>query len=83
MAGESSEVVSLVGMEMRAKALEDVLTGLSAHTQRCGSSFVRMRTHLRAMSKGLGVVPEAKPTTGGEPRERVLTPLGSFAVHVG
>jgi len=29
------------------------------------------------------VVPEAKPTTGGEPWERVLTPLGSFAVHVG
>jgi hypothetical protein len=61
-------------METRAKALEDVLTGLSAHTQRCGSSFVRMRTHLRAMSKGLGGIDEAKPTTGGE---------GSSAVHVG
>jgi hypothetical protein len=63
-----------MGMEMRAKALEDVLTVLSAHAPRGAARFVRMRTHLRAMSMGLGRVDEAKPTTGGE---------GSSAVHVG
>ena len=73
----------MVGMEMRAKAPEDVLTTLSGHAPRCASQFVRMRTQLRAMSKGLGVACEAKPTTGGEPRVRVLTPHGSSAAHVG
>jgi hypothetical protein len=61
-------------MKMRAKAPEDVLTGLSGHAPRCALQFVRMRTKLRAMSQGLGVVHEAKPTTGG---------VGSSAVHVG
>jgi hypothetical protein len=63
-----------MGMEMRAKAPEDVLTVLSAHAPRGTARFVRVRTKLRAMSEGLGVVDEAKPTTGGE---------GSPAVHVG
>jgi hypothetical protein len=63
-----------MGMEMRAKAPEDVLTVLSAHASRGAARFVRMRTQLRAMSMGLGAVYEAKPTTGGE---------GSTAVHVG
>jgi hypothetical protein len=63
-----------MGMEMRAKALEDVLTALSGHALRGAARFVRMRTKLCAMSQGLGAVHEAKPTTGG---------VGSSAAHVG
>ncbi len=63
-----------MGMEMRAKALEDVLTELSGHALRRAARFVRMQTKWCAMSQGLGVVHEAKPTTGG---------VGSAAAHVG
>ena len=36
------------------------------------------------MLEGLGILPEAKPTTGGhETRVRVLTPRGSAAANVG
>jgi hypothetical protein len=102
------EVLSVLGMEMRVMALEDVLVtklmALSEHALRYESLLaiaralreridwgdVRMRTDdspfARAffvMLEGLGVVPEAKPTTGGEPRVRVLTPRGSSAAHVG
>jgi hypothetical protein len=63
-----------MGMEMRAKALEDVLTQMSGHGLRGAARFVRMQTKLCAMSQGLGVVREAKPTTGG---------VGSSAAHVG
>lgn len=102
------EVLSVLGMEMRVMALEDVLVtklmALSEHALRYESllaiaralreridwSDVRVRTFespfARAffvMLEGLGVLPEAKPTTGGQPRVRVLTPHGSSAEHVG
>jgi hypothetical protein len=102
------EVLSVLGMEMRVMALEDVLVtklmALSEHALRYESLLaiaralreridwddVRARTlsspFARAffvMLEGLGVVDEAKPTTGGEPRVRVLTPHGSSAAHVG
>jgi hypothetical protein len=102
------QVLSVLGMEMRVMALEDVLVtklmALSEHALRYESLLaiaralreridwedVRTRTisspFARAffvMLEGLGVVDEAKPTTGGEPRVRVLTPHGSSAAHVG
>jgi putative nucleotidyltransferase-like protein len=105
---ERGEVLSVLGMEMRVMALEDVLVtklmALSEHALRYESLLsiarslrervdwadVRTRTNsspfARAffvMLEGLEVVDEAKPTTGGEPRVRVLTPPGSSAAHVG
>jgi hypothetical protein len=105
---ERGEVLSVLGMEMRVMALEDVLVtklmALSEHALRYESLLaiaralreridwedVRTRTNsspfARAffvMLEGLDVVDEAKPTTGGEPRVRVLTPHGSTAAHVG
>ena len=106
---ERGEVMSVLGMEMRVMALEDVLVtklmALSEHSLRYESLLaisralreqvdwedVRARTSdspfARAffvMLEGLGVLPEAKPTTGGhETRVRVLTPRGSAAAHVG
>jgi putative nucleotidyltransferase-like protein len=105
---ERGEVLSVLGMEMRVMALEDVLVtklmALSEHALRYESLLsiarslrervdwadVRTRTNsspfARAffvMLEGLEVVDEAKPTTGGEPRVRVLTPHGSSAAHVG
>jgi hypothetical protein len=102
------EVLSVLGMEMRVMALEDVLVtklmALSEHALRYESllaigralreqidwSDVRARTlqspFARAyfvMLEGLGVVSEAKPTTGGPPRVRVLTPHGSAAGDTG
>jgi hypothetical protein len=102
------EVLSVLGMEMRVMALEDVLVtklmALSEHALRYESLLaiaralreridwedVRTRTFespfARAffvMLEGLGVVPEAKRTTGGSPRVRVLTPHGSAAADVG
>jgi hypothetical protein len=103
------EVMSVLGMEMRVMALEDVLVtklmALSEHSLRYESLLpiaralreqvdwddVRGRTDespfARAffvMLEGLGVLPGAKPTTGGhETRVRVLTPRGSAAAHVG
>ena len=106
---ERGEVMSVLGMEMRVMALEDVLVtklmALSEHSLRYESLLaisralreqvdwedVRARTSdspfARAffvMLEGLGVLPEAKPTTGGhETRVRVLTPRGSAAANVG
>jgi Uncharacterised nucleotidyltransferase len=106
---ERGEVMSVLGMEMRVMALEDVLVtklmALSEHSLRYESLLaisralreqvdwedVRARTSesvfARAffvMLEGLGILPEAKPTTGGhEPRVRVLTPRGSAAANVG
>jgi hypothetical protein len=106
---ERGEVMSVLGMEMRVMALEDVLVtklmALSEHSLRYESLLaisralrervdwddVRARTSdspfARAffvMLEGLGVLPEATPTTGGhETRVRVLTPRGSAAAHVG
>jgi hypothetical protein len=105
---DRGEVLSVLGMEMRVMALEDVLVtklmALSEHALRYESLLaiaralrekvdwqdVRTRTNsspfARAffvMLEGLGVLDEAKPTTGGEPRVRVLTPPGSTAAHVG
>ena len=106
---ERGEVMSVLGMEMRVMALEDVLVtklmALSEHSLRYESLLaisralreqvdwddVRARTSdspfARAffvMLEGLGILPEAKPTTGGhETRVRVLTPRGSAAAHVG
>jgi hypothetical protein len=105
---ERGEVLSVLGMEMRVMALEDVLVtklmALSEHALRYESLLsiarslrervdwadVRTRTNsspfARAffvMLEGLAVVAEANPTTGGEPRVRVLTPPGSSAAHVG
>jgi hypothetical protein len=102
------EVMSVLGMEMRVMALEDVLVtklmALSEHALRYESLLaiaralreridwdgVRSRTvaspFARAffvMLEGLGIVAEAKPTTGGAPRVRVLTPHGSDAAPVG
>jgi hypothetical protein len=103
------EVMSVMGMEMRVMALEDVLVtklmALSEHSLRYESLLpiaralreqvnwedVRSRTTespwARAffvMLEGLGVLPEARPTTGGhEPRVRVLTPRRSAAANVG
>jgi hypothetical protein len=103
------EVMSVLGMEMRVMALEDVLVtklmALSEHSLRYESLLaisralreqvdwedVRARTSdstfARAffvMLEGLGILPEAKPTTGGhETRVRVLTPRGSAAANVG
>jgi hypothetical protein len=102
------EVLSVLGMEMRVMALEDVLVtklmALSEHALRYESLLsiaralrervewedVRTRTSsspfARAffvMLEGLGVLPEAKPTTGGSPRVRVLSPRGSAAAPVG
>ena len=106
---ERGEVMSVLGMEMRVMALEDVLVtklmALSEHSLRYESLLaisralrekvdwedVRARTSdspfARAffvMLEGLGVLAEAKPTTGGhETRVRVLTPRGSAAAPVG
>ena len=106
---ERGEVMSVLGMEMRVMALEDVLVtklmALSEYSLRYESLLpiaralrervdwddVRARTaespFARAffvMLEGLGIVPEAKPTTGGhETRVRVLTQPGSTAAHVG
>jgi len=106
---ERGEVMSVLGMEMRVMALEDVLVtklmALSEHSLRYESLLaisralreqvewedVRARTAespwARAffvMLEGLGVLPEARPATGGhEPRVRVLTPRGSAAANVG
>src|SRR4051812_50177592 len=106
---ERGEVMSVLGMEMRVMALEDVLVtklmALSEYSLRYESLLpiaralreqvdwddVRSRTaespFARAffvMLEGLGVLPEANPSTGGhEPRVRVLTPHGSAAAHVG
>jgi putative nucleotidyltransferase-like protein len=106
---ERGEVMSVLGMEMRVMALEDVLVtklmALTEHSLRYESLLaisralreqvdwedVRARTSdsvfaqaFFVMLEGLGVLPEAKPTTGGhETRVRVLTPRGSAAAHVG
>jgi hypothetical protein len=106
---ERGEVMSVLGMEMRVMALDDVLVtklmALSEHSLRYESLLaisralrekvdwdgVRRRTEhspfARAffvMLEGLGVLPEAKPTTGGhETRVRVLTQRGSAAANVG
>src|SRR3954470_12566033 len=103
------EVMSVLGMEMRVMALEDVLVtklmALSEHSLRYESLLsisralreqvdwdeVRARTSespfARAffvMLEGLGILTEAKPTTGGhETRVRVLTPRDSAAENVG
>jgi hypothetical protein len=103
------EVMSVLGMEMRVMALEDVLVtklmALSEHSLRYESLLqiaralrervdwedVRARTAespwARAffvMLEGLGILPEARSTTGGhETRVRVLTPRGSAAANVG
>jgi predicted nucleotidyltransferase len=106
---QRGEVMSVLGMEMRVMALEDVLVtklmALGEHSLRYESLLaiaralreridwddVRARTNdspfARAffvMLEGLGVLPEATPTTGGrETRVRVLTPRGSTASNVG
>ena len=106
---ERGEVMSVLGMEMRVMALEDVLVtklmALTEHALRYESLLaisralrekvdwddVRARTASSpfaqaffVMLEGLGVLPEAKQTTGGhETRVRVLTPRGSAAAHVG
>jgi hypothetical protein len=106
---ERGEVMSVLGMEMRVMALDDVLVtklmALSEHSLRYESLLaisralreqvdwdaVRARTSespfARAffvMLEGLGVLPEASPSTGGhETRVRVLTPRGSAAANVG
>src|SRR3954453_17011256 len=106
---ERGQVMSVLGMEMRVMALEDVLVtklmALSEHSLRYESLLAIARAlrekvdwedgrrptaespFARAffvMLEGLGVVPEASPTTGGhETRVRVLTPRGSAAAHVG
>lgn len=106
---QRGEVMSVLGMEMRVMALEDVLVtklmALTEHSLRYESLLaisralrervdweeVRARTaespFARAffvMLEGLGVLPEAKPSTGGrETRVRVLTPRGSAAANVG
>jgi Uncharacterised nucleotidyltransferase len=102
-------VLSVLGMEMRVMALEDVLVtklmALSEHSLRYESLLpisralreqvdwvdVRARTSdspfARAffvMLEGLGILPEAQPTTGGrQTRVRVLTPQGSAAADAG
>ena len=106
---ERGEVMSVLGMEMRVMALEDVLVtklmALTEHSLRYESLLaisralrekvdwddVRARTEVSpfaraffVMLEGLGILPEAKPTTGShETRVRVLTPRGSAAAHVG
>ena len=103
------EAMSVLGMEMRVMALEDVLVtklmALSEHSLRYESLLpiaralreqvdwadVRTRTAespwARAffvMLEGLGILPEARQSTGGhEPRVRVLSPRGSAAANVG
>src|SRR3954454_23730736 len=106
---ERGEVMSVLGMEMRVMALEDVLVtklmALTEHSLRYESLLaiaralrervdwqnVRARTEespwARAffvMLEGLGVLPEASPSTGGhETRVRVLSPRDSSAANVG
>jgi hypothetical protein len=106
---QRGEVMSVLGMEMRVMALEDVLVtklmALSEHSLRYESLLaisralrelvdwedVRARTSESAfaraffvMLEGLGVMPEARPTTGSPgTRVRVLTPRGSAAANVG
>ena len=101
--------MSVLGMEMRVMALEDVLVtklmALSEHSLRYESLLADLPRAARAgrlggcpcadlrlafaraffvMLEGLGVLPEAKPTTGGhETRVRVLTPRGSAAATWG
>jgi hypothetical protein len=103
------EVMSVLGMEMRVMALEDVLVtklmALSEHSLRY-ESLLRIARALReqvdwddvrtrtaespwaraffVMLEGLGILPEARQTTGShETRVRVLTPRGSAAANVG
>ncbi|MBE2320483.1 nucleotidyltransferase [Solirubrobacter sp. CPCC 204708] len=106
---ERGEVMSVLGMEMRVMALEDVLVtklmALDEHSLRYESLLaisralreridwkdVRARTTesvwARAffvMLEGLGILPEASPSTGGrDTRVRVLTQPGSAAANVG
>jgi predicted nucleotidyltransferase len=106
---ERGEVMSVLGMEIRVMALEDVLVtklmALSEHSLRFETLLAISRAlreqvdweDVRARSsespfaraffvmlEGLGVLSEAKPTTGGpETRVRVLNPRGSAAEHVG
>jgi len=103
------EVMSVLGMEMRVMALEDVLVtklmALSEHSLRY-ESLLRIARALReqvnwddvrartaespwaraffVMLEGLGILPEARQSTGGhEPRVRVLSPRSSSAANVG
>lgn len=67
--------MSVLGMEMRVMALEDV----RSRTQ----TSVWARAFF-VMLEGLGVLAEANPTTGGhEARVRVLTPRSSAVANVG
>jgi hypothetical protein len=65
-------------MEMRV--LAERIDWSDVRERTAASPFARA---FFVMLEGLGVLPEAKPTTGGRPRVRVLTARGSTAESVG
>ena len=91
MALEDVLVTKLMALSEHSLRYESLLAISRALREQVDWEDVRARTSdstfARAffvMLEGLGVVPEAKPTTGShETRVRVLTPRGSAAAHVG
>jgi hypothetical protein len=90
MALEDVLVTKLMALSEHALRYESLLAIARALREQIDWEDVRTRTSespfARAyfvMLEGLGVVTEAKRTTGGAPRVRVLTPRGSAAEHVG
>jgi hypothetical protein len=90
MALEDVLVTTLMALSEHALRYESLLAIGRAVRARIDWDDVRARTPesllARArfvMLEGLGVVPEAKPTTGGPPRVRMLTPHGSTTANVG
>ena len=90
MALEDVLVTKLMALTEHSLRYESLLPIARALREKVDWDDVRARTSespfARAffvMLEGLGVLDEAKPTTGGEPRVRVLTPHGSSAAHVG
>ena len=91
MALEDVLVTKLMALSEHSLRYESLLPIARALRERVDWDDVRARTtespFARAffvMLEGLGILPEAKPTTGGhETRVRVLTQPGSAAAHVG
>jgi len=91
MALEDVLVTKLMALTEHSLRYESLLSIARALRERVDWEAVRSRTAespwARAffvMLEGLGILPGARPATGGqEPRVRVLTPRGSAAANVG
>jgi hypothetical protein len=91
MALEDVLVTKLMALSEHSLRFESLLAIARALREKVDWENVRARTSSSpfaeaffVMLEGLGVLPGAKPTTGGhETRVRVLTPRGSAAANVG